>query len=161
MTKNELPKLSQADIDAGIRLVEIPLKELEVVDVSDKNVEKIARGYILGSKAIGRRKEVRQQLEERVIKRIGRKGKHLTDKLFELIEGVYIISKDDKKGIKYYQVPPNLQAIIYALDRVLGKPAVKSKDSEERKGIMVVESIIRNLAGGGSIEEKKSIEIKN
>lgn len=142
----------------------IPLEELRIsaMDVSDKQVEKMARGFILGSQAIGRRRDIKQKLEDRVVKRIGTKGKYLTDKLFELIEGVYIV---DKRGgtrgqdIRYYQVPPNLNAITYALDRVLGKPAARTEIAEEKKGIMVVESIIRNLAGGETVEKKRSIKI--
>lgn len=133
----------------------------EMIDVSDKKIENMARGFIMGSEAVVRRKEVRELLEEKVVKRIGKKGKYLTDKLFELIEGVYVIDKQGKPGtgIRYYQVPPNLNAIIYALDRVLGKPVAKTESAEEKKGIMVVESIIRNLAGG-TVETRKSVEIK-
>ena len=143
-------------------IISTPLSELEVVDVSDRNIERMARGYIVGTQAIGRRKEVRELLEGKVVKRIGKKGKYLTDKLFELIEGIYVIDKQggkDGQSIRYYKVPPNLNAIIYALDRVLGKPAVKGDAREEKKGIMVVESIIRNLAGGGT-ETTKRLEFK-
>src|SRR3990167_7421718 len=85
-------------------IIEIPLDELEVVDVSTRNVESMARGFILGNQAIGRRKEVREQLEEKVIKRIGRKGKYLTDKLFELIDGIYIVDKANGREVRYYKV---------------------------------------------------------
>ena len=131
-------------------IIKIPLSELDAVDISDQNVEKMARGFILGSTAIGRRKEVRELLEEKVIGRIGKKGKYLTDKLFELIDGVYILDKKSTNGkmssVRYYQVPPNLQAIIYALDRVLGKPKQVSEHSEEKKGIILVEHVIKNMA---------------
>lgn len=130
-------------------VVAIPLSELETVDVSDKHLEKMARGFIMGSQAIGRRKEIRELLEERVTKKIGQKGKYLTDKLFELIEGVYIVDKKsgrDGRDVRYYQVPPNLQAIVYALDRVLGKPKQQIESSQESKGIILVEHVIRNLA---------------
>ena len=131
------------------QVIEIPLGELEVVDISDKQIEKMARGFIMGSQAIGRRREIKQELEERVTKKIGKKGKYLTDKLFELIEGVYVIDKrggKDGREVRYYQVPPSLSAIIYALDRVLGKPKQVSEHSEEKKGIILVEHVIRNLA---------------
>jgi len=144
-------------IEAPVEEISIPLSELETVDVSEKHLEKMARGFIMGSQAIGRRREVRQELEDRVIKKIGKKGKYLTDKLFELIEGVYVIDKrggKDGREVRYYQVPPNLQAIIYALDRVLGKPVTKTEITEEKKGIMVVEHIIRNLAGDNSSLQK-------
>ena len=144
-------------------IVSIPLDELEAVDVSEKNVEKMARGFILGSQAIGRRKEVRQQLEDAVIKKIGRKGKYLTDKLFELIEGVYIVDKragKDGREVRYYQVPPNLQAIVYALDRVLGKPVARTASEDSAKqGVTVVESIIKDLASGKVVEEKRSVTL--
>jgi len=130
-------------------VIDIPLAELSAVDISDRKVEQMARGFIMGSQAIGRRKEIREKLEDRVTKKIGVKGKYLTDKLFELIEGVYIVDKrggQDGRTIKYYQTPPNLNAIIYALDRVLGKPKQYVDKSEEKKGIILVEHVIRNLA---------------
>ena len=133
----------------GIEEVQIPLEELEVVDVSDRYLEQMARGFIMGSQAIGKRKEIREELEKRVTKKIGTKGKYLTDKLFELIEGVYIVDKRGGKNgrdVRYYQVPPSLNAIIYALDRVLGKPKVQIEQSQESKGIILVEHVIRNLA---------------
>lgn len=96
------------------------------VDVSDKRAEKVARGYFVGQHAIGRRKDVRKVLEDKVIGKIGKSGKLLVDKLFELVEGVYVVDKlkqvQGKEEVRYYKVPPNLNAIIYALDRVLGKP---------------------------------------
>ena len=140
-----------------------PENDIIAVDISDRKVEAMARGFIMGSQAIGRRREVRAELENRVVKKIGAKGKVLTDKLFELIEGVAVIDKRggaNGKDIRYYTVPPNLQAIIYALDRVLGKPVVHTEHVEEKRGVMIVESIIRNLAGekieyGNEIDEPK------
>ena len=153
---NKLSPLTQEEIDAGVEQVEIPLNELETVDVSPQHIENMARGFIMGTQAIGRRKEIREMLEERVTKRIGRKGKYLTDKLFELIDGVYTVQKESGKEIRYYRVPPSLPAIIYALDRVLGKPVARTEVSEEKKGVMIVETIIRNLAGDkNSVVESK------
>jgi len=136
-------------LQGGVEIVSIPLAELETVDVSERHIEQMARGFIMGSQAIGRRKEIRELLEEKVTKKIGAKGKYLTDKLFELIEGVYIVDKRGGKNgrdVRYYQVPPNLNAITYALDRVLGKPKVQIEQSQESKGIILVEHVIRNLA---------------
>lgn len=100
--------------------------QIVVEDVSDQRMEKVARGYFVGNKAIGRRKDIRAVLENKVVGRIGKQGKLLSDKLFELIEGVYMVDKinqvQGKEEIKYYKTPPNLNAIIYAIDRVLGKP---------------------------------------
>lgn len=110
----------------GNEYVDIPLSDLAAIDVSDQNIEKMARGFYLGKTAYGRRKDVRKLLEDKVVDRVGRKGKWITDKLFELIEGVYMVDKENrihgKSEVRYYKVPPNLNAIVYALDRVLGKP---------------------------------------
>lgn len=134
----------------------------KIVDMSDRNVERMARGFIVGSERHIKRKEIRQELEEKVTKRIGHKGKYLVDKLFELIDGIYIIDKhkiEGKQQIRYYKVPPNLQAIMYALDRVLGKPTVSTPENEQKKGITVVEKIIKNLSGN-TVEASRSVEIK-
>lgn len=147
-TISKEPSAIKVDAD-GVQEVSIPLADLEVVDVSDRHLEQMARGFIMGSQAIGKRKEIREELEKRVTKKIGTKGKYLTDKLFELIEGVYIVDKRGGKNgrdVRYYQVPPSLNAIIYALDRVLGKPKVQIEQSQESKGIILVEHVIRNLA---------------
>jgi len=130
----------------------IPLEDLITVDTTEQNVEKQARGFILGSQTFAKQKQLRQKLEEKVTKRIGTKGKYLVDKLFELIEGVYLVEKHKHptkvRGVevRYYKVPPSLQAIIYALDRVLGKPKQVSEHTEEKKGLIIVENIIRTLA---------------
>ncbi len=156
-------EVSNDKIEEAQKTIEIPLNELVVEDVSDKNIEKMARGFIMGSQAIGRRKEVRELLEEKVVSRVGKKGKHITDKLFELIEGVYVIDKAKGNGIRYYKVPPNLNAIIYALDRVLGKPGSAKPENEEKQGIRVIESIIKNLADGSvkkTVEIQKTTEVK-
>ena len=149
---NKEPVAKKVEAPAGANadgVLMIPLNDLETVDVSDRHIEQMARGYIMGSQAIGRRKEIRELLEEKVTKKIGRKGKYLTDKLFELIEGVYVVDKRggrNGRDVRYYQVPPNLNAIIYALDRVLGKPKQQIEASHESKGVILVEHVIRNLA---------------
>jgi len=144
--KTKIPKLTEEEKAAGGEIFEVSDNDLVVEDISDKRIENMARGFIMGTQAIGRRKQVREALEERVVKRIGQKGKMLTDRLFELIDGVYTVQKDDKNGIRYYRVPPNLNAIIYALDRVLGKPKQYTEVSQESKGIILVEHVIKNLA---------------
>lgn len=123
-------------------------KELNVIDVSEKHLEKVARGYILGTTKFSNQRELRQKLESKVEKKIGAKGKFLVEKLFELIEGVHIVdgrSGKDGKTVRYYQQPPNLQAIIYALDRVLGKPKAVTEHTETKQGIVLVEHIIKGM----------------
>lgn len=109
------------------RTIEIPLSEIGSVDLSNQNIEKMARGYFTGKQAIGRKKDIRKVLEDKVVGKIGAKGKFLVEKLFELIEGVQVVGKgyEEVNGIKEQKVyirPPDLNAIIYALDRVLGRP---------------------------------------
>jgi len=55
-------------------IIRIPMSEFEAVDISDKNIEKMARGYIIGNQAIGKRNEVKKLLENKVVRRIGKKG---------------------------------------------------------------------------------------
>ena len=155
--QNKKIQLTEEEKAAGVTLLED--MDIVVEDVSDKKIEQMARGFIMGSQAIGRRREIREVLEERVTKRIGRKGKYLTDKLFELIDGIYTVQKESGREIRYYKVPPNLTAIVYALDRVLGKPKQFTEHSEEKRGIMVVEHIIRNLAGDKPAVQKDDIVI--
>lgn len=133
----------------GEMIIEAPFDGGEVIDISDKNIDRMARGFILGSQSITNRKDIREKLDTKVTKRIGRKGKYLVDKLFELIEGVYIVDKiagNLGQNIRYYKVPPSLNAIVYALDRVLGKPKQFSEHTEEKRGIVLVEHVIKNLA---------------
>ena len=143
----------------GNEVISIPLDELVVEDVSDRHLEQMARGFIMGTTAVGRRKEIREELEKKVTAKIGKKGKYLTDKLFELIEGVYIVDKKsgaNGRDVRYYQVPPNLQAIIYALDRVLGKPKQQIESSERKEGVILVEHVIRNLAANPYRKNERS-----
>ncbi len=110
--------------------------QIEVVDMSQEKVDKVAKMYFTGSTAIGKRDDIRKLLEEKVVGRIGLKGKYITDKLFELIEGVKavdrvepVLNKEGKvirRRVRYYQTPPSLPAIMYALNRVLGQPTQKS-----------------------------------
>lgn len=127
---------------------------IEAVDMSEQQLEKRARGYFVGSKAIGRRGDVRKMLEEKVVDRIGKKGKYLVDKLFELIEGVYIVDRlkevKGKEDIRYYKVPPNLQAIVYALDRVLGKPKQVNLSANFSLSQLLVSNNIKSPNGSGS-----------
>lgn len=139
---------------------------LETIDQTDDYVERLSRGYIMGTQKLQNRREIQDELEEAVVERVGKKGKWIVEKLFELIEGVYVVNKLDKKGVAYYKVPPNLQAIIYALDRVLGKPVAKTEHTEEKRGLLTVEHIIKNLAKPKTaqimeVNPKKVIEVEN
>jgi hypothetical protein len=109
----------------------IPLDELEALDVSDPKIEQMAKDFISGKQvtAIGTGKDVRKVLEDKVIGRIGKKGKFLTDKLFEHINGYWVATRIDDDGevknVRAYKKEPSLQALVYALNRVLGAPVTK------------------------------------
>src|SRR3990167_3648017 len=140
---NELIGYFREDIEDVKNLVGDD-NEITSIDVGDKQTEKIARGYFVGQHAVGRRKDVRKVLEDRVIGKIGKSGKLLTDKLFELIEGVYMVDRlkniQGKEEVRYYKVPPNLNAIIYALDRVLGKPKQLSVQANFSLSSLLIQS---------------------
>jgi hypothetical protein len=119
---------------------------LEEQDTTQQLVERMARGYILGTTNHRNNSQIRAKLETQVAKRIGRKGKMIVDKLFELIEGVAVLDRETKNGVMYYKVPPNLQAIIYALDRILGKPTQHTESVEEKRGVIIIENVIKGLA---------------
>ena len=158
LTEENLKDAKKTELPSGETIYEIPMKDLVMEDISDQAVSRRANAFIQGSKVVGDRKKVQQILETKVVKRVGQKGKYLVDKLFELAEGIYIMRQDVKGNIKYYEQPPNLAAIIYLLDRALGKPTQKTEQSEEKEGIRVIESMIKDLAGG-TIEHRKEVQI--
>lgn len=119
------------------------------VDATERHIEQMARGFIMGTTSMQSNADIRRKLEERVVKKIGGKGKFLIDRLFELASGVYVVDKVGGKEVRYYKVPPNFNALVYLLDRVLGKPKQTGEASDAKKGIYVVESIIKNLAMPG------------
>lgn len=140
------PPVSQNGSGEVIILSKDSVRPYVPKDPSVAYLDQIARNFIVGNETISRSRDVRRDLEERVTKRIGRKGKYLVDKIFELIEGIYVVDNVAGKAVRYYKTPPNLSAIIYALDRVLGKPKQTVDKTEEKKGIYVVEHIIKTLA---------------
>lgn len=89
------------------------------------------------------------KIEGMLQKKVGKKMKFLLDKALELADGIYMVQDNDPLKIKYYKKAPDLNAIIYLCDRLLGKPVAKSevKDETGKKGIQSVQNIIINLAG--------------
>ncbi len=130
------------------------LKPDTIEDRTDAHLERIAKGVILGTENYQKTRKIKSELEQRVIKKIGTKGKLITDKLFELIEGVYI--EESYKGGKrrIYKSPPNLAAIKIALETVIGKPVAKTEHTEEKRGLFTVEHIIKGLATKGYGDKK-------
>lgn len=140
---------------------------MEAVNMQEKHLEKVARAYYLGKTSYNRNQELKRKLEDKVVGRIGRKGKLITDKLFELIEGVYIAKevvvsqgkgRPKKREVRYYQAPPDLKAIMYALDRVLGKPDQHVTHQDENEGLKTVAEIVKSLAKVESAKNKDTIE---
>ena len=149
--KNEIqPVVLPGEIPDGV----------ERFDVSERTIEKMARGSILGFQNNAASRNRRGRLNRRVETMVAKKGKHLLDKMFELAEGIYLVDKKSDKELRYYQVPPNYNAITYLLDRVLGKPVQKAdKDEDGRRGIVAVEQIIKRLADGTIEEHKRTIKV--
>jgi hypothetical protein len=122
---------------------------LEGVQLVDLNpgIRRTARKYREGKASARKRQELQKKLEEQVTGRIGDAGTLITDRLFELIDGAYIIQRMDGKQIRFYKTPPNLKAIMYALDRVLGHPTQPiEQNRENQEGINTIEKIIKSLA---------------
>ena len=144
-----------------LQTIDIPLEEFEdyrPVDMSESVIERRALGFILGSDQLVKNRALKERLEGKIINRIGKKGKYLTDKLFELIEGVSILYEDPKDGkaIRYYKQPPNLNAIQYAIDRILGKPTQHTESTKQSEGLITVEHIIKGLANTQGLSNKKN-----
>lgn len=96
-----------------------------------------------------RREEKIQKIERLVTRKVGAKAKFLLDKALELADGIYMTDEKDPYKTKYYKKAPNLEAIIYLIDRLIGKPVAKSevKDNSEKKGLATIQNLIVNLAG--------------
>lgn len=143
------PKKTETEFLPGPGLIHIPLDELEQIDISDGRIKSLAQDYFVGKQAIGRKKDVRHLLEKRVVDKIGKEGKFIVGKLFELIDGVYVVDKlksvQGKEEVRYYKTPPSLNAIIYALDRVLGKP----KQLNVQANFSLSQLLIKNQNGNG------------
>ena len=90
------------------------------------------------------------KVELLVQKKFSAKSKWLLDKAFELAAGIYILDERDPSKTKYYKKPPDLDAIIYLIDRVLGKPVAKQENfqNQAKKGVAELQNIIQVLAGG-------------
>lgn len=125
----------------------IPLEELKKDRVDERYLERVARATIMSLSSSADGSKRRRKLEKMVEKKIGKKSKWLVDKLFELAEGVFIIDKQDPHGIRYYQSLPDREAIKYLLDRLLGRPTERVEDKTDKPGLVLIETIIKQLAG--------------
>ena len=97
------------------------------------------------------------KVEKLIERKIAGKTTFLLDQALELAAGIFITKEDDPLHIKYYRKPPDLTAIIYLIDRLVGKPVAKTenKNIQANKGIAAVQNIIMNLAAGSSINVNK------
>lgn len=89
------------------------------------------------------------RVEKMTTKKIALKTKFLIDQAFELAAGIYVLDERDPSKTKYYRKAPQLDAIIYLMDRLLGKPVARSENTQDKakKGVAELQSIIMNLAG--------------
>ena len=115
----------------------------------DQNLQLNNPGLVEIFKRPKTKEDVIARVEKLVQKKIAVKTKFLIDQAFELAAGVYVLDERDPSKTKYYRKPPQLDAIIYLMDRLLGKPMVKSENinREAKKGVAELQSIIMNLAG--------------
>jgi len=103
-----------------------------------------------GKKSPKTKEEIVARIENLVTRKISKQTKFLVEKAFELAAGVYILDERDPSKTKYYKKPPNLDAIIYLIDRILGKPVAKNENTalQAKKGVAELQNIIQVLAGG-------------
>lgn len=101
-------------------------------------------GDIMTDKPLSQQRRAR--LQDTLEKKVSAKSKWIIDKIFELADGVYLVDKHDNKEVKYYKRQPDLQALIYLVNRLLGSPTQKSEHVEETRGTLALEQIIHHLA---------------
>lgn len=95
------------------------------------------------------KEDIIARVEKMVTRKISVKTKFLIDQAFELAAGIYVLDERDPHKTKYYKKQPQLDAIIYLMDRLLGKPVAKTENTnlQAKKGVAELQSIIMNLAG--------------
>ena len=142
----------------------MPIEELDTklqikkVDGSENFLKRVAKVNVMrDTKLRGNDLAVkRKKVEEKIDRALLKKTPWLLDKMFELAEGLYILDKHDPgRQIRYYKIIPDRQAIAYLMDRAIGKPKEEGNGNDEsKKGLLMVESIIKTLANG---EKEKRI----
>lgn len=65
-------------------------------------------------------------------KKIADKLPWLIDQALELAEGVVIQERDKEGGLRIYQRPPDMKAIAYLVDRIMGKPTERREMTLEK-----------------------------
>ena len=109
--------------------------------------------------ATNEHQQYKEKIAQKVEKRIGRKVNTLVGKALELAQGVKVTRYNGETDeIVAYDEKPNLNAIIYLLDRLMGKPTIKSEVKEEKKGIFIIEHMIKKLADSGKVVEGEVIK---
>lgn len=69
-----------------------------------------------------------QQAEGKIVDRLP----FVIDKLFELAEGVAVEKINNTGGLVVYQLPPDLGALKYLADRVMGKPTERKEHTFDK-----------------------------
>lgn len=150
-------------------------KEIEdSIEAAEKELEIIATGSKSLDASRVESEANKLKVEQLVTQRVLDRAENLLNKLFDLAEGVSIehkrLNKINSDGeeeyiVNVYQKEPDLKAIQYLFDRVLGKPAIVQQstgsEADVGKGVKAVGDIIRNLAkvkAANSDKNRKKID---
>lgn len=109
-------------------------------------VDKRATDAIIELASTNKHQAYKEKIANKVDRQIGKKATTLVETAMELAQGITVAEEDEEGGVKYYTKAPNLNAIIYLLDRLMGKPVAKQEIKEEKKGIFIIEHMIKQLA---------------
>lgn len=148
-------------------------------DISPKAIDDHVSHFLAGDYLMGDKKRIRDKLEYKIVRNVGRRGTKLLNILEELAEGIWTMQdmpccnnmpvrynermKKNGEFVKYdakvYKKEPNMAAIIYLFNLALGKSTTVDKFDSEREGVKTVEKIIRDMATGKE-QVTREVEIR-
>lgn len=117
----------------------MPTQELLIVDEHATNA-------IIELASSEKHQAYKDKITVKIEKRIGTKVGRIVKNMLELANGGYWSEKLDDGSVKNHFERPNLTANIYLLDRFMGKPVIRQEVKEEKKGIFIIETMIKKLA---------------
>ena len=87
--------------------------------------------------------DVRTYLERVVNLKVSGNADHLINKLLELADGVFLVDRFiEGKELVYYKDKPDLKALMYLFDRVMGKPKeTVAHESGKKQGLVTMEHL--------------------
>lgn len=119
-------------------------------------VEKETRTQVVALTQSARHNSYKEKIAKKVEKRIGEQFETLVDNAMQLAQGITVAEVQEDGGVKAWTEKPNLNAIIYLLDRLMGKPTQRQEIKDDKSGITVIEKMIKQLANG-EIHAKQTI----